>query len=117
MSIANFLFSHKGRISRSTYWLKYFVPYLVIYIVAVVIDKNLGMFDPRTGIGTLSTIFSLLALYPSIIISIKRCHDRNRTGWFTLVGLIPLVNLWYLVEIGFLKGTTGSNKYGPDPLA
>ena len=36
---------------------------------------------------------------------------------FILVGLIPLLNLWYLIEIGFLRGTEGSNEYGPDPNA
>jgi uncharacterized membrane protein YhaH (DUF805 family) len=37
--------------------------------------------------------------------------------WFLLVGIIPLVNLWVLIELGFLRGTPGPNRYGPDPLA
>ncbi|MBE9516049.1 MAG: DUF805 domain-containing protein [Proteobacteria bacterium] len=117
MSITQFLFSHHGRIPRSDYWLKYVVPYFILYAITLFADGALGMLDPATGIGITSGIFSLLALYPSIVISIKRCHDRDRTGWFVLVAFIPLVNLWYLIEIMFLKGTTGSNKYGSDPLA
>lgn len=46
---------------------------------------------------------------------IKRCHDRNRCGWFLLVALIAIVNLWYWTEILFLKGTDGENRFGPEP--
>ncbi len=42
---------------------------------------------------------------------------RNRTGWFLLIGLIPLVSIWLVVELGFLRGTVGPNRFGPDPLA
>lgn len=116
-SLSELLFSFEGRIPRSAYWLKYFVPYLVMYIVMVLIDLAAGTYIPNQGIGVVSMLFSLLALYPSIAVSAKRCHDRDRSGWFLLVGIIPLVNLWVLIELGFLRGTIGPNRYGPDPLA
>ena len=59
----------------------------------------------------------LLTLVPHLAINTKRCHDRDRSGWFILLSLIPLVNLWYIVEVGFLPGTKGNNRFGPDPLA
>ena len=59
----------------------------------------------------------MAVLYPWIAVGIKRCHDRNRTGWFLLIGLIPLVSIWLVVELGFLRGTVGQNRFGPDPLA
>jgi hypothetical protein len=58
---------------------------------------------------------SLLTLVPQLAINIKRCHDRDRSAWFMLIALVPLVNLWYLVELGFLPGTKGANHFGADP--
>lgn len=123
MSFSQLLFSLEGRISRSTYWLKFFLPYMVVYMVAVYLDMQQIQAqiqanpDAVPSIGMYSTIFSLLMLYPSIAVGVKRCHDRNRTGWFLLISLIPLVNLWVMVELLFLKGTDGQNEYGADPLA
>ncbi|GHU87403.1 hypothetical protein AGMMS49941_10860 [Deferribacterales bacterium] len=62
-------------------------------------------------------IFSrILCLILFINPLIKRCHDRNRSGWFILLFLVPIVNLWAIIELGFLRGTVGDNKYGCDPL-
>ena len=59
----------------------------------------------------------LLTLVPSLAMNVKRCHDRDRSGWFILVMLIPLAGgIWYFIEAGCLRGTVGPNKYGPDPL-
>lgn len=117
MTISELYFSLQGRVSRSTYWLKYFVPYMAVYFVMMFLDILMGSFSETTGMGLFTGIFSLLAIYPAIAVGVKRCHDRDRSGWFLLVGLIPLVNIWVLIELGFLKGTTGDNQYGGDPLA
>lgn len=47
---------------------------------------------------------------------VKRFHDLDKSGWMSLLCLIPLVNLFILIWIGFFKGTTGANRFGPDPL-
>jgi uncharacterized membrane protein YhaH (DUF805 family) len=48
------------------------------------------------------------------MVYIKRFHDRDKTGWWVLIGLIPLIGpLWLLIELGFLKGTDGANRFGP----
>jgi uncharacterized membrane protein YhaH (DUF805 family) len=55
----------------------------------------------------------IVCFWPALALSVKRCHDRNRTGWFFLVALIPLVSVWYLVEVGFLQGTPCANRNDP----
>ncbi len=117
MTASQLLFSLEGRIPRSTYWLKFILPYLVIYLVLLLLDHALGTVGRDPSVGILSGIFSLVALYPYIAVAVKRCHDRGRSGWFLLVLLIPLVNIWPAVELGFLRGTVGPNEYGPDPLS
>ena len=47
----------------------------------------------------------------------KRWHDRDKSGWWALLNLIPVIGtLWILIECGFLRGTYGGNRFGPDPL-
>jgi uncharacterized membrane protein YhaH (DUF805 family) len=115
-SFSRLFFSFHGRVSRSIYWLKFMLPYFLIYIVLVMLDVSSGSFDSTIGYGTYSGLFAIVGLIPSLAMGIKRCHDRDRTGWFLFVSLIPLINIWVLIELWFLKGTDGANKYGPDPL-
>jgi uncharacterized membrane protein YhaH (DUF805 family) len=102
----------EGRIGLSTYWLKFLLPYFVLYLALIFLDRASGTLNLPEGIDLFSGIFILLRLYPSIAVGVKRCQDRDRSGWFLLVGLIPLLNLWVFVELGFLEGTAGQNRYG-----
>lgn len=58
----------------------------------------------------------LAAFYAAIALGIKRCHDRDRSGWFMLVNFVPVICLWPIIELTFFKGTEGPNRFGPDPL-
>jgi uncharacterized membrane protein YhaH (DUF805 family) len=98
-----------GRACRSEYW--YWILFIVIAdIVAVIIDQALGM-QLVTG------LFGLVTIIPNIAIAIRRLHDLDRTGWWILLGFIPLVG-WIILLIWYVsKGTDGPNRFGPDPLA
>jgi uncharacterized membrane protein YhaH (DUF805 family) len=113
-SMSEFLFSAKGRISRSQFWLKWALPVIVLTVVLEIICFSI--FDP-TMVSVVIGIYSLVLLWPSIAIYIKRAHDRGRSGSFVLLFLVPVVSLWPLIELLFLPGTNGANEYGPDPLA
>jgi len=116
MSLANLLFSTQGRISRSTYWF-YFLGYWIVYFIAIVIDVVFGTIDKTSGVGSFSGILSFIGMITGIIVAAKRGHDRNHsTKWLLLCSLIPLFNIWVIIELAFLKGTEGENDYGPDPL-
>ena len=115
MPLDQLLFSTKGRIPRSTYWYFSLVSGL-IGLTMVVVDLVLGTFNEDTGRGLFTTIASLILMFPTYAVSIKRLHDRDRSGWFILVGMIPLVGIWMWIEVGFLRGTYGVNQYGADPL-
>ena len=103
-------FSFRGRISRKEYWLHYTLPLLMIQCLVGFID---GLVRAN---GILIGIVGLVLLIPSIAGSVKRAHDRDRSAWFLLVCLIPLIgSIWFIVEIGFLRGTDGPNRFGRDP--
>jgi uncharacterized membrane protein YhaH (DUF805 family) len=122
MSFKDVWLAVDGRICRKDYWLKFIVPYLVLYAIVFGIQVALlGNFmdaaNPSFQIPWLLLIFVLLMIYPSIAAGIKRVHDRNRSGWFLLLAFVPILNIWLMIELYFLPGTPGDNRFGPDPLA
>ena len=70
-----------------------------------------------TGVPIVTLIVALAGIWVALAVGAKRCHDRDRSGWFQLIMLIPIVGgLWLLIELGFLRGTIGENRFGPDPV-
>jgi uncharacterized membrane protein YhaH (DUF805 family) len=111
-SLSQFLLSAAGRVSRSQFWLRWALPYIV---VTVILEFLLFMvLDPWTAMIILY-VYLLATLWPSIAIYIKRAHDRGRSGWFVLLFIVPILNLWVMIELLFLPGTAGNNAYGTDP--
>lgn len=105
--------SFDGRTGRRDYWVRGILPIFIFTLIAGVILGTSGFSQEQV-----SGLTSLIFLIPNLAVGAKRCHDRDRTGWFMLIGLIPIIGwLWLLVELGFLRGTVGGNRFGPDPLA
>lgn len=96
-----------GRINRSTFWLRGVLLFFIINAVAAILDQALGGHNIVTG------VVGLILLIPGLAISIKRWHDRDKSGWWVLIALIPIIGwLWALIETGFLAGTPGPNRFG-----
>lgn len=106
------LFQFDGRINRAKFWIGAVILYVAFgIIVALFISIDNGA--ARTVLGLLYVAL----IWPGLAVQIKRWHDRDKSGWWVLIGLIPIIGgLWALVETGFLEGTKGPNQYGPDPL-
>lgn len=142
MDWQNLLFSFTGRINRAKYWIGVVVLLVYWMVVGTVIVLAFGL-SAFTGMGAPMIIALLAFLLPfwiGLAIGVKRLHDRNKSGWWLILfwivpsmlsgggtamgetaGFIPnlaaaALSLWGLVEIGFLRGTSGPNNYGPDPL-
>jgi len=114
MDYKQFYLSAQGRVNRKQLWLYLVLPAVVVSLILSLIDASIGTVDAESGLGLLSGLWSLIILIPAILIYIKRFHDRDKSGWWVLIGLIPIIGaLWLLVELGFLKGTDGPNRYGP----
>lgn len=104
-----------GRAQRAEYWY-FFLIYTVAYLALAIADVILGTFSMENGIGLLTGIFALATLLPSLGVSIRRLHDTNRSGWWLLLFLIPLIGTIVAIVLLSLKGTEGENRFGPDPL-
>jgi uncharacterized membrane protein YhaH (DUF805 family) len=120
------LFSFQGRVNRAKFWLVHVVMWVVLLVVFSAILGSAAMSsDPQAALqsvgavgGIILLIVYILAIWIGLAVAAKRWHDRNKSAWWILIAVVPVVGgLWYLIECGFLKGTTGPNKYGPDPLA
>lgn len=108
-------FQFDGRINRAKFWLGIVGIWIVEAIVFAIITP-LGL-DSTIGV-ILLLVLAVAVIWASLAISIKRWHDRDKSGWWVLIALIPLIGpIWALIETGFLPGTDGANQYGPDPLA
>jgi uncharacterized membrane protein YhaH (DUF805 family) len=125
--VINLLFSFQGRINRAKFWL---VHVGIVVVEAIVLSLMGGTAAIISGdyeqvmivsggvTGAVWSIVGVLAFWISLAAGVKRWHDRNKSGWWMLIILVPVIgSLWYLIECGFPKGTTGPNTYGPDPLA
>jgi protein-export membrane protein SecD len=114
LSFVDLFFSFKGRINRARFWLYDIAILNIMFFIPVIfIEAAIGGTDGLIlGLG----IGFLIMIWPRLALSVKRCHDRNRSGAFVLISLIPIVSIWYAIEVLFFKGTAGHNKYGSDPL-
>jgi uncharacterized membrane protein YhaH (DUF805 family) len=119
------LFSFQGRVNRAKFWLVHVVMWVVVLVVfGAILGSAAVSSDPQAALqsvgavgGLILLVVYVLALWIGLAVAAKRWHDRNKSAWWILIVFVPVVGgLWYLIECGFLKGTTGVNKFGPDPL-
>jgi uncharacterized membrane protein YhaH (DUF805 family) len=134
MTVTSLFLSPKGRISRLQFWLG-----MVGAAAAIGGAIAVAIWTPFTYAAFPLILIAFLATY---MIAIKRLHDRNKSGWWTLVFLwLPgvtdrlsdkvveesatwwilvligsVLTIWGVVELGFRRGTDGENQYGPDPI-
>lgn len=124
MSLTQLLFSFEGRIGRAPYW--YFVLAMTVLFGAVFAFVGVSMFSaasletgaPPAGGGAAMAVpvLSLLALWPSLAVSAKRWHDVDKSAWWILISLVPVVGgIIAFVFNGFIPGTPGANRFGPPP--
>jgi uncharacterized membrane protein YhaH (DUF805 family) len=96
-----------GRARRSEYWW-FFLAYVVVSIVASIID---GILD----IMILEWILGLALLIPSLAVGARRLHDIGKSGWWLLIGLIPLVGAIVLIVFACQDSRPETNQWGPSP--
>jgi uncharacterized membrane protein YhaH (DUF805 family) len=115
------LTSFEGRLSRGRFWTGILV--LAVFAVAVggtanVLDWVLDLRLPRAGrLGLLTLLAATAVAYGFFALQTKRWHDRDKSGWWNLLVLVPAIGpVWIVVEAGMLQGTPGPNQFGPDPL-
>lgn len=112
-----------GRAQRSEFWWFILFVWLVSIALSIVDSTLFGTtvvtdtgFSASTNTPIFSGIFSLAMLLPNLAVGARRLHDTNRSGWWLLIGLIPLIGFIVLIVFFATQGTRGANRFGPDPL-
>ena len=119
-----------GRSRRKEYWM-YVLFLIIVFIVLGFLDSVLGLGGSSSSSlstsgeriggaasfhgGVLTIIGWLATLVPSIAVGVRRLHDTDRSGWWLLIALVPLIGGIVLLVFNLLEGTRGPNRFGPDP--
>jgi uncharacterized membrane protein YhaH (DUF805 family) len=104
---ANYV-NFSGRAARSEFWFWMLFSFLANLVA--------GIIDAVLGTAFIGLIVSLALLLPGIAVSARRLHDLDRTGWWLLIAFTG-VGIILLIVWDCMKGTTGPNSHGPNPLA
>jgi uncharacterized membrane protein YhaH (DUF805 family) len=101
-----------GRARRQEYWmfaLFNFIIYVVLSILWRAADSSLFLI--------LIYLYGLAVLLPVLGVTWRRLHDTNRSGGWFFISLVPFIGGIWLLVLLVLPGTTGPNRFGPDPKA
>ena len=103
-----------GRARRKEYW--YFVLFYCLAMVAlVIVDGITGTLEEEAGVGLLSGLFVLATLIPTLAVTVRRLHDTNRSGWWILINIIPIIGGIVLLVFTVQDSQPGGNRFGPNP--
>ena len=102
-----------GRARRKEYWMFILVNIILTGVLSI-IDKMLG-WQRAGGEGILTTIYGVLIFLPWWAVQFRRLHDTDRSAWWLLLLLIPVIGWLVILVFNCQNGTPGNNRFGPDP--
>ena len=103
-----------GRARRKEYW--YFCLFNALIGIAIAaVTGVLGSIAHTESLSLLNGLYSLVILIPGIAVTVRRLHDTDRSGWWILIILVPLIGAIVLLVFTVLDSTPGENQYGANP--
>lgn len=102
-----------GRATRQEYWMFALISYIISGLLVIIDSSLLGS---TLGFGWLGSIYSLFVLIPSIALGVRRLHDIDKSGWWLLIALIPIVGAIWLIILFATKSNNDRNKYTIDTI-
>ncbi len=108
----------EGRARRKEFWMFSLIHFLIVMALQTLMFMVGGM-NPESSLGLV--ISGILGLYglgvfiPSLAVSVRRLHDTNRSGWWVLIGLVPIIGLIVLIVFYVQDSQPGANQYGDNP--
>lgn len=109
----------KARARRSEYW--FIQLFLIATNIAVAVvdlalmNGDVERFIANGGGGIVGLIWILATIVPALAVLIRRLHDTNRSGWWALIGLVPVAGAIVLLVFTVEDSNKGVNKYGASP--
>lgn len=106
-----------SRLTRGRFW-KIVLPLPIIGFFILQLDFRLqtGAWHIAPSGPALLFYYTITAFFVLIVVCALRAHDRNKSALWVLIYVFPYIGwIWALIELGFLPGTDGPNRFGPDP--
>lgn len=97
----------RSRAHRAEFWSFFVVNALMVWIM--------GQAGHAVGIEAARLGYGVVVLLPALAVGARRLHDTGLSGWWLLVGVLPVVGIFVLVFLLARAGTPGDNRYGPPP--
>ena len=111
----------KGRSRRSEYWwIQLFLVLTNLAVAAidlVLMNGDVERFIANGGGGIVGLIWILVTIVPALAVLVRRLHDTGKSGWWALIGFVPLVGGIVLLVFTVLDSDAGENKFGESPKA
>lgn len=104
-------FNFTGRSRRKEYWAATLFNFIFIFLASIFIEDH----SISKILYFLYVIFILIIAIPNLSLCIRRLHDVGKSGWFYLIGFIPIINLWPVALILFVDSEPHTNQWGEDP--
>ena len=109
----------KGRARRSEYWwIQLFLVLTNLAVAAidlVLMNGDVERFIANGGGGIVGLIWILVTIVPALAVLVRRLHDTGKTGWWALIGFVPLIGGIVLLVFTVLDSDAGENKFGESP--
>ena len=109
----------RGRSRRSEYWfIQLFL--LITNLAAAAIDLwlmdgDVEQFMANGGGGIVGLVWIVVTVVPLLAVLVRRLHDTGRSGWWAVIGLVPLIGFVVLLVFTVMDSEAGDNAYGPSP--
>ena len=101
-------FCFEGRAGRAEFW-QWVLAVIIINVVLSIVEGLIGLRSILSG------LFCLAILLPELGVTARRLHDRGKSGWLQLIGLIPIIGAIIVLIMCIPEGDAGENKYGAAP--
>lgn len=108
-------FDFKGRSRRREFWM--FMLISSVFAAGFTIIETLLGLQLAQDIGILSAIYALAIAAPTVSVTVRRLHDTGRTGWWSLLFLVPVIGWIALISLTLFNSDLGANAYGKSPKA
>lgn len=112
-------FDFEGRSTRTEYWAFTILMTVVYTLLAFLMIAGSAGSEQPGGLTFLAMglmfAFGIGSFVPCLSVTVRRFHDQDRSGWMTLLGLIPYAGSIVLIVFMCLRGTDGANRWGEDP--
>jgi uncharacterized membrane protein YhaH (DUF805 family) len=103
-----------GRARRKEFWMFFLWNFIIALVLAIILAIIAGV-TRSPAVASVTYLYALAVFIPNLAVLARRLHDTGRSGWWILIGLVPLIGAIVLLVFSVMDSQPGDNQYGPNP--